>query len=223
MKTIDKIINKGKVGLVGLGLLGLVNCTASQESALLGFVLQGAAINNPNLTPQQAATAGAASQLLYNQSQVEGMKEAAREGKSEVNVHVNVPQQRYHQQKSEHQKQYPMVFTYDKKEKKIGKQIYHSGEEIEIWGVLANKFPYDSLVANENIHIKTGKNFFVIKKDKGIPIKVGELGTDEGILGIFKADTLIKVSGEGEFENVWYVQLDGKWKEIGRVRYAVFK
>jgi len=42
------------------------------------------------------------------------------------------------------------------------------------------------------------------------------------INGIFDARHLAENIGTGEYENIWYAQINGKWEEIGRVRYAVF-
>jgi len=84
------------IGLISFGSLGLFGCappnqnrTNSQEAALLGLIVEGAAINNPDLTPQQRATAGAVAGHLYNRADHEAMKEAAREGRTEVNINTS--------------------------------------------------------------------------------------------------------------------------------------
>lgn len=65
-------------GLLSFAIIGCVS-TTSQEAALMGLALQSAAINNPNLTPEQAANAAALSNYAYATAQHEAMKEAARE------------------------------------------------------------------------------------------------------------------------------------------------
>jgi len=42
------------------------------------------------------------------------------------------------------------------------------------------------------------------------------------IVGIFDARHLAEKIGTGEYENTWYAKINGNWKEIGRLRYAVF-
>ena len=110
---------------------------------------------------------------------------------------------------------YPMLFLDDGNLANIGKQIFYSGEKIYINGNLKGYLPKGSIVANENIRLEDGQRDFVIKHIK--------VGYSKGyITGIFDATHLAEKIGEGAYENIWYIQTENGWKEIGRVRYAVF-
>src|SRR3989344_4742819 len=111
---------------------------------------------------------------------------------------------------------YPVLFTGSENFKDVGKQIFYSGEKIYIRGNLVGLLPNGTTIANKNTHLSSGQRDFVTKH-----IKVGEGG--DIIYGRFDAKPLAENIGTGEYENVWYFLKDGEWKEIGRVRYAVFK
>ena len=110
---------------------------------------------------------------------------------------------------------YPVLFTGSENFKDVGKQIFYSGEKIHIRGNLVGLLPNGTTIANKNTHLSSGKRDFVIKH-----IKVGDW---EIIRGEFDAEYLAENIGTGEYENIWYFLKDGEWKEIGRVRYAIFK
>jgi len=91
---------KQKIVAGGIGLSSLINggceMTPAQNMAVSGASTQHIAATSPNLSYQQRQSFGAMGGLLGVLSQQEAMKEAARQGKSEVNV--NVPQQQNYQQ-----------------------------------------------------------------------------------------------------------------------------
>ena len=112
-------------------------------------------------------------------------------------------------------KQIPMLYTCSDKENSVGQQIFRSGEKIEVRAGLRDYFPWDAEVANKNIHLKSNNSDFCVKN-----LKVGD---GENIIGTFDAKHLAENIGEGEYKNIWYVELNGKWKEIGSINYFVFK
>ena len=86
-----------KLGLVGrcflAGGLAVAGCDSSgnlypsSQMAVGGVAAQHVATTNPNLTPNQVQGFGALGSLLGMVAQQEAMKEAARQGRSEVNVY----------------------------------------------------------------------------------------------------------------------------------------
>jgi len=102
-KTIKQKIVTGIVA-GGIGLSSLINggceMTPAQNMAVSGASTQHMAATSPNLSYQQRQSFGAMGGLLGVLSQQEAMKEAARQGKSEVNVNVSVPQKPVQQQET---------------------------------------------------------------------------------------------------------------------------
>ena len=118
---------------------------------------------------------------------------------------------------------YPMLFTANEDFQNIGKQIFHSGEKIYINGNLIGVVPNGTIIASKNIHLSSGKSEFVIKTVKvGGYIKSIKVGEFDFIYGRFDATHLAENIGTGEYENIWYANINGEWKELGRVNYAVF-
>lgn len=92
-QTLKQRIGTGIVlAAAGLGsLVGLSGCetTPAQDYAISGVVSQNATTINPNISYRDSQIMGIGGGLLGVLAQQEAMKEAAREGKSEVNVNIS--------------------------------------------------------------------------------------------------------------------------------------
>lgn len=124
MNLTDKLKENGKKYL-GVGALAstvfLSGCeTPSGDALFSSLIFRGAALNQNN-SPQQSAAWSILGQTAETAAIVEGQKEAAREGKSQVNVNVHSPQTQV--QESAREK------TVD--EKKIYSLPYLSSSEFE--------------------------------------------------------------------------------------------
>lgn len=211
MKVMGKsLTDKLKIGFASMGLAGaLSGCIGPMYSAIgAGATAQG------NKFGSGISAFGDGMTKL----------EAAEEGRSNTNITVNnrndpQPQNGAQaitpQRQSPEEQKIPLVHTYAEDgpnytEIGIGKQIFYAGETVLIMadGSLSN----GGILTNYNKHLPTGKCSPLIRKTNAI--KIG-WRTPVG----FDAQGLINAYGEGEFENVWF--LNGK--EVGRVRYAVFK
>lgn len=95
MKTKTLTIIIASVALPVIGGLSGCETTPAQEMAVGGVSAQHIAATNPNLSYRQSKSLGAIGSLLGILSQQEAMKEAAREGKSEINVNVGTDHPNY--------------------------------------------------------------------------------------------------------------------------------
>lgn len=204
-KTLTERLKRGaaSIGLAGALALGGSGCIGPMYSAMgAGMTAQG-----NKFGPAYSALGDGMTRL-----------EAAEEGRSETKITLNYgtpPEQKY----TEPPKQkLPLIYTCTGTEEDIlnrvnlrdmGRKIFYSGETIGIIGIISGS----GELTNYNKCITTGKSSPLFKKDAW---------KDNGRCGsncALNADFLIENRGEGEYENVWF--LDGK--EVGRVRYSVFK
>jgi len=112
---------------------------------------------------------------------------------------------------------YPILFTAKNDNlENIGKQIFYSGEGVYVIGNFNGILPKGTRIANKNVYLNKGLETHFVEKS----VKVGEYG--DLIRGKFDAQDLVENYGTGEYENTWYAWINGEWKEIGSVRYAIF-
>ena len=229
-KTLRNIVLVG-TGLAGsLGLISNSGCDSygnpygSTQAAAGSVAAQHIATTNPNLTPNQAQGFGALGSLLGMVSQQEAMREAAREtNSSNIRVEAITPEthpQHYRKTENKRKLKEPLVFTskkdivdYAPGEERDYTKIFYPGELIKLCGGLYKIFPAGTPVANQTTYLKTGRKLSFTEKNK---IK-------EGCYKVWQhgADFLLNNYGEGEYENTWYVKLDGKWKEVGRCSWVI--
>lgn len=228
-KTLRNIVLTG-ASLAGIvGLAGIGGC-ATEEEAIFGKVLGVGMQASPHASINEetlGAMIDVGSQASLNSINAEKME-------TDVNVNVYgghgesisieegfkgpVNLQNYNIDQNQTKRRWPLVFTF-KKELSPGvfdyEKIFHSGEKINVYGNLSDDFPEGTPVANQTIYSKGGVSSWVIKRS---PVQKNRFKHVR-----FDATHLAENIGEGEYENIWYVKLNGQWKEVGRVRYAVFK
>lgn len=225
-KTLRNIVLTG-AGLAGsLGLISNSGCDSygnpypSTQAAAGSVAAQHVATTNPNLTSNQVQGFGALGSLLGMVAQQEAMKEAARQGRSEVNVYTGTGDSGLRSPKSK--RDYPTVFTLAKPfdagsslDEVEYTQIFHkSDDKVWICGDFSDIYPEGTKMRNRVVFVKTGEKFRWFVKPWGIkknclqecykPIK----GTR---------------CREGEYESQWQVLINGKWIDAGSCRYVILK
>ena len=113
MKTIDKIAQSGKniflAGSLAASVLLYAGCDVApgifDRLSAQGYYM--AAENSTDLKPQQRLGLVQLGNIMQNQANYKDAKAIAQEGRSEVNIDVNVPQQEQSQQTQREIREYP--------------------------------------------------------------------------------------------------------------------